>query len=242
MSAGQIKETLNIDDEKIAVDFRRSNRAKRMILKVGVGGGVEVVVPRRVSWRVARRFVQSQAIWVKKEVDQKRKESRGRVARKLGNGELLPVLGDVRRLVIETDAQRRRTRWIEERDEIIVKVVESRQVKPTLIRWYKSRAKDYYWRRASDYAQQLGVEINRIAISDARTQWGSCLKRKGRLSIQWRLALGPLWVADYVIAHEVAHLKESGHSDRFWGLVRMICPEYAEGRAWLRKNGQIISF
>jgi hypothetical protein len=118
-----------------------------------------------------------------------------------------------------------------------VRVAEQSKVKAVMVRWYRARATEYVSSRANELAKKIGVRVNRIVISGARSQWGSCMKNKGRISIQWRLAQAPLGVMDYVIAHEVVHLKISNHGKDFWRGVKEICPDFAERRRWLKVNG-----
>jgi predicted metal-dependent hydrolase len=85
-------------------------------------------------------------------------------------------------------------------------------------------------------AKRLGVSYERIAIRDQRTRWGSCSSRR-TLSFNWRLVLAPLEVAEYVVVHELCHLREPNHSPRFWQLVAEARPGYREQRRWLADHG-----
>lgn len=85
-------------------------------------------------------------------------------------------------------------------------------------------------------AAALGVAFARIRIADQRSRWGSCSAR-GTLSFNWRLALAPPEVLDYVVVHELCHLREANHSRRFWSLVEAARPGYRAQRAWLREFG-----
>ncbi len=85
-------------------------------------------------------------------------------------------------------------------------------------------------------AARLGVSFERIAIRDQRTRWGSCSSR-GTLSFNWRLVLAPPEVAEYVVVHELCHLREPNHSPRFWQLVADARPGYREQRRWLAEHG-----
>ena len=89
---------------------------------------------------------------------------------------------------------------------------------------------------ADEEAPTLDVAYARIQIRDQRTRWGSCSAR-GTLSFNWRLALAPLPVLDYVVVHELCHLREPNHSRRFWALVESRRPGWREQRAWLREHG-----
>jgi hypothetical protein len=91
-------------------------------------------------------------------------------------------------------------------------------------------------------APELGVECRRIEIRDQRTRWGSCSSR-GTLSFNWRLVLAPFEVLDYVVVHELCHLKEPNHSHRFWRLVESRRPGWRVQRDWLHEHGpELLAF
>jgi len=93
-----------------------------------------------------------------------------------------------------------------------------------------------------DEAAALGVSVERIEIRDQRTRWGSCSTR-GTLSFNWRLVLAPLDVLDYVVVHELCHLREPNHSRRFWHLVESRRPGWRKQRAWLHEHGpELLAF
>jgi len=95
---------------------------------------------------------------------------------------------------------------------------------------------------ADEEAEALGVVYGRIQVRDQRTRWGSCSTR-GTLSFNWRLALAPHDVLDYVVVHELCHLREPNHSSRFWGLVESRRPGWREPRGWLREHGgELLAF
>ncbi len=95
---------------------------------------------------------------------------------------------------------------------------------------------------AESQAERIGVEYRRIRIGGQRTLWGSCSPR-GTLSFNWRLALAPLEVLDYVVVHELCHLRVPNHSRRFWALVERHRPHWRRQRDWLRDNGpELLAF
>jgi predicted metal-dependent hydrolase len=85
-------------------------------------------------------------------------------------------------------------------------------------------------------AQAHGIAVSTVSIRDQRTRWGSC-SRSGRVCLNWRLALMPDWVADYVMIHELMHVRRMDHSPRFWALVADACPSYQLAKRWLRTHG-----
>jgi predicted metal-dependent hydrolase len=95
---------------------------------------------------------------------------------------------------------------------------------------------------AEEEAAALGVSYGRIEVRDQRTRWGSCSPR-GTLSFNWRLVLAPFAVLDYVVVHELCHLREANHSTRFWRLVESRRPAWRDQRAWLREHGpELLAF
>lgn len=95
---------------------------------------------------------------------------------------------------------------------------------------------------AEEEAERIGVGYERIRIGGQKTLWGSCSPR-GTLSFNWRLVLAPLEVLDYVIVHELCHLRVPDHSRRFWGLVERHRPCWREQRDWLRVHGaELLAF
>lgn len=95
---------------------------------------------------------------------------------------------------------------------------------------------------AEDEAEPLGVSWSRIEIRDQRSRWGSCSTR-GTLSFNWRLVLAPFEVLDYVVVHELCHLREANHSQRFWKLVEGRRPDWREHRNWLHEHGpELLAF
>jgi predicted metal-dependent hydrolase len=90
---------------------------------------------------------------------------------------------------------------------------------------------------AMHHAERLGVHPSRITVRDTASRWGSCSSARG-LSFSWRLILAPDFVLDYVVAHEVAHLKEMNHGPRFWAHVRTLIAEFEAAQDWLKANGR----
>jgi predicted metal-dependent hydrolase len=90
--------------------------------------------------------------------------------------------------------------------------------------------------RLRELAQLHGLTVTRITIRDQRTRWGSC-GRDGHICLNWRLVSMPDWVRDYVLVHELMHLRRLDHSPVYWKLVAAACPEYRQARQWLRTHG-----
>lgn len=100
-------------------------------------------------------------------------------------------------------------------------------------------AKEAITARVRHWAAVLDLEYGRVFVKDQRTLWGSCSGRRN-LNFNWRLAVAPPEALDYVVIHELCHLREMNHSKRFWDLVRAACPDYKSRRRWLRDNSALV--
>ena len=101
---------------------------------------------------------------------------------------------------------------------------------------YIDTARDIFTRKAAYYARIMNVSYGRISIREQKTRWGSC-SSKGNLNFNWRLILAPENVLDYVVVHELAHLREMNHSKAFYAIVESALPDYRGARKWLREHG-----
>ena len=104
---------------------------------------------------------------------------------------------------------------------------------------YRDAAKRYLYERVEYYTQITGDAYSGIRIADQKTRWGSCSSNK-TLSFSWRLMLAPPRVMDYVVIHEVCHLRHMNHSKDFWRMVASLDPDYKEHRKWLKENGNTL--
>ena len=129
----------------------------------------------------------------------------------------------------------RQRAWIEtERQRIEADRAAPREALPVeLERELRARAESELAARLRVLAHEHGIGVSRVSVRSQRSRWGSC-SRSGHISLNWRLAQMPGWVRDYVMIHELMHLKRMDHSSTFWKLVAKACPEYEAARRWLR--------
>lgn len=104
-------------------------------------------------------------------------------------------------------------------------------------KWYKSQAMSVFSKRVHHYATLHGFEPKQVKVNSAKTRWGSCTST-GTINFTWRLVMAPLEVIDYVVIHELVHLRVKNHSQKFWRAVEQLCPEYKSHRRWLREHGE----
>jgi len=101
------------------------------------------------------------------------------------------------------------------------------------------RAKEKILARVQQHAKELGVAFEAAKIVDNRYRWRSCTVQ-GNVNFNWRLIKAPMFVIDYVVAHELAHLLESNLTARFWNVVRTATPTMAKAKTWLKEHGQVL--
>ena len=114
------------------------------------------------------------------------------------------------------------------------------KAKDLFVTWYKEQAVRTIRDRLQFYSQTMRLSPRRERISSARHQWGGCSSRN-TLSFSWRLMMAPLSVIDYIVVHELGHIKEKNHSPRFWKIVETTLPDYRTRRDWLKKYGYLLN-
>jgi predicted metal-dependent hydrolase len=207
---------------------RRSDRARRVSVRVHPAGEVEVVLPRRAPRDAAAHAVEELRPWIEARLADVA-ATRAAVA---ARGATVPYLSAELRLRSEPA----RTRVHRVGDELLVPAGDAR---PALERWLRRAAREEVRPRLDRAVAELGTGYARVTIRDQRTRWGSC-SSSGALSFNWRLLLGPEPVLDYVVWHEACHLRVPDHSPRFWALVERHCPGFRGPRRWLREHGAVL--
>lgn len=225
-----------LDLEGVRVRLRVSSRARRVSLRIDRASGEAVATaPDRSSLVAAARFARERRGWLLARLQEVPPPPRP-----LSHGERLSVLGEAWRL--SPDGRRPRLSRPDARGERVLCGCGEAEVDPMLVaRAVKRQAREAFEARAAAHCEALGVAPPRLGLIDARTRWGSCTPphrgRSGSIRLSWRLALAPFEVADYVVAHECAHLVEANHGPGFWRLVQSLVGDPATHRAWLRAHG-----
>lgn len=210
---------------EITIELRRSQRARRMTLRLSNSTGLATLtLPRRVSLGEAQLFAERQHDWLRKNM------AKRPVRSILALGQTLSIRG----LPVILAQGTGRNIGID--GETLLIPGDPARAARKLQGWLKAQARAELLNASQKYATMLGHPFSGITLRDTRSRWGSC-SASGALMYSWRLILAPASVLDYVAAHEVAHLKVMNHSESFWAEVARLKPGYAADRDWLRKNG-----
>lgn len=110
------------------------------------------------------------------------------------------------------------------------------EIKRVLINWYKEKALNIITNRIEKFLELIDFKTQKIKIRDQKLRWGSCTK-DGKLIFNWRIVMAPISAIDYVIIHELSHMKEPMHSAKFWDTVKSFFPNYKKWKEWLRIHG-----
>ena len=217
--------------QRVAYTLRRSAR-KTLGLRID-HRGLTVGVPLRVGLREAEAFIRSHAGWVLEKLHS-RPPAQPVAAFEPVEGASVPFLGEAWQLRLGRGNNR--VLWHEQGPDKVLELAlragaDARQL---LLRGLQQRSLELFTHRVEEFCLRLGRPMPAVALSNARTRWGSCSSRSG-IRLHWRLIHLPLPLIDYVVAHEVAHLVEMNHSPRFWSVVESLYPGHVAARRALRQ-------
>jgi len=211
--------------------FKRSANARSYRLTLGRDGVATATIPARGSQREAERFVEQNREWLERARLRQSRRPRAAVVWTVGTQllwrggfeQIRPAAaGEKPAVSLGSDVFR-------------VQRLEG-DLKPALESRFLRIAKVELSARAWELAAQTRMNVTRVSVRDQRSRWGSCTAA-GVISLNWRLILTPESVRDYIIFHELMHLKEMNHSPRFWACVEEVCPSWRESEAWIKRNG-----
>lgn len=155
--------------------------------------------------------------------------------KELVSGESMPYFGKNYRLQV-FDAE---IESIVFKQKFIIHKTVQTQANELFNTWYIAKANQKICPRVALYAKNLGLEYNEVKIADLKYRWGSCTPNDN-LIFNWRLIKAPMFVIDYIIVHELAHLIESNHSPYFWRIVKINAPDYEKAKEWLKQHGELL--
>lgn len=220
----------------VEYEIRLSREASEPRIDVDIHG-VTVVAPESADIEPTE-LLKENAPWVVEKQQTYQRYREQAPGRTFEAGEIFPYLGDDHELIVEP---RQANAVTDQRIRLRQSAVKQSSVKHVLRNFYRSRAREYFTDRADEYASQMEVAYEQIEIRNQRTKWGSC-STSGTLGLNWRLMMAPPEVIDYIIIHELAHLRESNHTQAFWDLVAEYDPDYPQHAQWLDENSTQLIF
>lgn len=226
-AAGEEPRRITLGDRIVPYLLRRGTRRT-----IGLSidhRGLRVGAPRRTSLTEVESLIRRHSEWVVEKLDEWRTRRRPETLA-IKDGTRIPFLGGELELRLAVGANR--AVWGTGTLTLCLKS----GVAPGAIleKALRERAREHFSGRLAPLAEVLGVGVPPLALSSARTRWGSCSTRSG-IRLNWRLIHFPEAIIDYVVIHELAHLRHMNHSPRFWSLVEVACPDYRAARVELQR-------
>jgi predicted metal-dependent hydrolase len=238
----QAEREVRLGEHRVGYALRRARRSS--IGFVVSAEGLQVNAPRWVSLQNIDSAVQAKSGWILRKLQEQRDRARRVEAARIEwhDGTSLPFLGEtviivldprVAGAVLNTDAQA-----LPGVPRLVLHVglpqtAEPEQIRDIVQSWLQRQALRIFTERCRHFAETLGVRMTRLSLSAAQTRWGSA-SADGSIRLNWRLVHFGLQVIDYVVAHELAHLREMNHSAAFWEVVRSVVPDYEKMRSTLK--------
>ncbi len=223
---------------------------RRLTISLKPGKPIKVKASLRTSLEFIESFLQEKEKWIEKNLAEFEREKDKFPDKKLVQAETFPFLGEELKLRFvptplkqiffsrfESSLQMHLPQhlWNEINDE------EIQSHFPKLQKFYQREAEKLIHTRIQIWAQQMHLFPKKVKLRNQKTRWGSCTSR-GSIQINWRLIGAPLSVIDYILIHELAHLKHMNHSSDFWALVQKHCPEYEQSEKWLKEKQGLLAF
>jgi predicted metal-dependent hydrolase len=207
-----------------------SDRAKRLALRLDPHKRVmHLVVPKRSSLRAAFLFAEQHKDWIREKIRDLPHEV------PFEDGQILPILGRDRRIIVLYNEALKTTDIQLKKDELLV-LTNKPDPSVRIRRFLMEYAREKLTELAYEKAAQLRRKILEVQVKDTRSRWGSCAE-DGKICFSWRLIFAPAKSFDYVVAHEVAHLAHMDHSDNFWRVCERLSRDYEEGKGWMTDHG-----
>ena len=219
----------------LTFELRESDRRSTMEIIVDRDGSLVLAAPTKAPEEDLRAFIQEHLVWVHTKLQEKERQARPRARKEYVPGEGFFYLGRSYRLrVVNGDEERAPLRlwrgWFELRRDVVP------QGRERFIQWYTAHLRPVLDRTLARFVGRLEKVPAKVHVQDMGYRWGST-DRRGHLYFHWRVAMLPLPMIEYVVAHELTHLMERDHTDAFWQRLERLVPDYRERRRWLEEQG-----
>jgi predicted metal-dependent hydrolase len=238
------KNNITIEGRVIEYVLKRSNR-KTIGIRIDTDGNIKVTAPVKTSRKQIKDTIVNEAPWILKKQEEmiKINQEKKRNAQFI-DGDRFLFLGKEYLLTVY-EMNNLQPEVLLYGGSIIVCIAKGKSgeervlcIRNALKTWYMDRFESILRERVPELAASVDVSPASIKIKEQKTRWGSC-SNKGNINLNWKLVMAPMEVIDYVIVHELCHMKEMNHLKAFWTLVGAVLPEYPASRKWLRENGKI---
>jgi len=234
------------ENQKADLTFIRSKRARNIRLQINSDGQFSLIAPRLMPQFAIKSFLVKHTSWIKKQWIKIEKQKTLRPKFNYQNGDIFYYFGEQVNLMV-SPSDKKRTAIKIRGSSIIINLHHSisksdgvKTIKQIIENFYKKKAEEVIHDRLQFFNEHYNFKYNRVTLRNQKSRWGSCSYLKN-LNFNWRLIMAPIEVIDYVVVHELCHLKEMNHSQRYWDLVTEVIPNYKEVRKWLKDNHYLLT-
>lgn len=213
----------------------RTARIKSARLQVE-DGVVSIAVPKALEVERIGQLLKDKHRWIKEKL-YLHQQQQPAPRREMLSGEAFPYLGRNYRLKITT-GKLQPVKLLHGRLQVVVPKAMRHEhiIRDMLTHWYRLQAEIRFKEKVRRYASVVGVEPTDVSVKTFKSRWGSC-NVKGEIQFHWKVIMAPNRIVDYVVVHELCHLKHHDHSPAFWKSVERIVPDYLECKVWLKEFG-----
>lgn len=219
--------------QTLSFEINYKNRTS-MGIYIDVYGNVEIQAPKGTSDELILQLLEGKWDWIQQKSTEMKDRTLGQKVKVYDHGETFLYLGNEYPIQVSQDITIKQDYVVLEGDKlyIYVKQLEDEKIKQVLKRFYYQQCKTLVERSIRSYQSNFKIKPRSIRISDNNRNWGTCDSRQ-QLTFNWKLAMAPLKVIDYVVVHEMCHMVHLNHDRSFWRLVGKIIPEYEQMENWL---------
>jgi predicted metal-dependent hydrolase len=222
---------LLVGSREVPLLMVRHSRARRYLLRLCPDGTARVTIPRGGTPMEARAFAERNRGWLENQFV--------RLQSRLPRSTQWPVGGKIWFRGAQVELEAAGMGRIRFGSEALVVGDSTGDLRPIIEKHLRGLAAGELPVRVMEYAVQYQLPVKRVTVRNQKSRWGSC-SRRGTISLNWRLIQTPEWVRDYIILHELAHLRQMNHSARFWREVESLCPDYRLAEQWLKQHREFL--
>ncbi|NUN10331.1 MAG: M48 family metallopeptidase [Ignavibacteriaceae bacterium] len=219
---------------KIDYTIKYSNR-KTLNITIDRNNKIHLTAPKGMPASDINAVVEKKKLWIFNKLKTKTKYPLDTKSKETVSGESLMYLGHKYKLILSNDI----IEGVIFSNKFTVSILNKSEAQELLYNWYLSQAKKLFQEKVELYSITLGVNPVKVVIRNLKYSWGSCSPNK-TITLNWKLIRAPIYVINYIIVHELAHLIELNHSAEFWNIVGVQVPEYNKAKRWLKENGGML--
>jgi predicted metal-dependent hydrolase len=209
-----------------------SNR-KTLTISVERDRTIIVHAPEKTSKEKINQIIEKKKLWIYDKINHEQKFPENPQKSEYVSGESILYLGRNYKLQIV----KKEIQGLLFDSTFYISKTESLNAQKLIKEWFVNRAKDLILPKAIYYSKRIGVNFKEAKISEMKYRWGSCTI-KNNINFNWRIIKAPMYVVEYIIVHELTHLRETNHTPEFWNIVAVQLPEYLKAKEWLKMNGE----